>query len=275
MIKLGKAPARQRLQRLAGQATLGEAGKKDASFYRQAGAVGCCASAWVPLQLAPAAPPGSSICPLQGCLPPVPSRCPTWGRLLGWGAPGQCRGTEEPWERGCPGQSPWRPLAPGQVCSHQGQCWGWGCSGLPAAGGEPRGAEGLAPVIRMVWAERAEGQRQSVGQGRGKERWWQWAGVAWAGGSGVPRMRRASHSAPRSPAEPVRAGGPCCGTGLWEPLGGNTSRTAVLGGCPRSAEVAGAEPGCETRALTLRLGSGVSEWVQPLALGFSCVPTAP
>lgn len=101
--------------------------------------------------------------------------------------------------------------------------------------------------------------------GRGGLGWGKWGALDAAS---IPQCSKVT-----SRAEP-RAGGLCCGTGLWEPPGWNTSCRAVLGGCPRSAEVAGAEPVCEMRSLTLRPDSGVSEWVQPLTFGFCCVPTA-
>lgn len=62
--------------------------------------------------------------------------------------------------------------------------------------------------------------------------------------------------------------------GLCRPPDWGTSNTTVLGGCPRSAEVAGAEQDWDARSLTLCPGSAGLGWAQPPAFDSCCALTA-
>lgn len=244
----------------------------------------------------PGSPPGSSASPLQGHLPPVPTSRPARGRelLLGQaGDPGaaQVGGSQPAWGHGGAvgeglprGRAPWRPSAQGCVCSRQGQCWGWGGLGAPCgSGGTPGAAEGLALMTGNLWAQRGwwgrdglwgrAGARRGDGSGHG----WPGLGLGEMGCPGCGEhpvvLGAALQGHWESPAE--GCGDRAVGWGCVGPLGWGTSSTAVLGGCPRSAEVAGAELGWDARALAPRPGSGGSGWAQPLAFGSRCTLTAP
>lgn len=200
-----------------------------------------------------------------------PGGCPGWGVPAGLGV-------QRSHKRGAaPGaELPGRLRLGRCVRSRQGQCWGWG---LPAAVGAPSGLQrGFALMTWNIWA-----QRRAMGQGRGKVGWWERPGVARArvGGDEAPRLRRASCGAWPSKvtgrARPRAAGTVPSDGAVWAPPtppGWATPSTAVLGGCPRSAEAAGAELGWGTRALTLCPGSGGSGWAQPPAFSSHCAPTA-
>lgn len=202
-----------------------------------------------------------------------PGGCPGWGVPAGLGV-------QRSHKRGAaPGaELPGRLRLGRCVRSRQGQCWGWG---LPAAVGAPSGLQrGFALMTWNIWA-----QRRAMGQGRGKVGWWERPGVARArvGGDEAPRLRRASCGAWPSKvtgrAQPRAAGTVPSDGAVWPPPpppppGWATPSTAVLGGCPRSAEAAGAELGWGTRAPTLCPGSGGSGWAQPPAFSSHCAPTA-
>lgn len=205
----------------------------------------------------PAAPPGSSASPLQSRLPPVPASRPARGRELlsgQMGDPGaaQIGGSRPAWGHGGAvgeglpqGRAARRGPAWGRVCSREGQRWGWG--GLGAAcggGGTSRTAEGVALVTfghreggggrDGLWGR--AGARQGVGSVQG------WPGLGSgetrcpACGEHPTRLGAAPQGQGESPAK--GCGDRAVGWGCVGPPGWGSCRTAVLGGCPRSAEVA-------------------------------------